>query len=217
MIGLNGISHFAGANLSGGLIFNDLNLRVTPPERVGILARPGSGKTTLARILAGVLRPDFGTCVGNSTLSWPLTYAPELTPLANVQNIAAAQFLNADDIVGRTETFLGDALDRRNSTKNLTPAQKLRVHVAMTLAMPFDCFLADEWPAISDMTLADRLGARLTNDRLILLTRHAHLIKRYCTRALVLDQGRLIACDHIGQAADILQLCNESERADAVS
>lgn len=223
MIGLNSISHFAGAKPSRQLVFNDLNLRVTPPERVGILARPGSGKTTLARILSGAIQPDFGTRVGNSSLSWPLNYAallhPDMTPLANVQNLAAAKFLDANTIVGRTESYLSETLESRTIAKNLPPAKKLCVHLAMTLAMPFDCLLADEWPTIPNTYLAERLAARLLNDPvrpgLILLTRHAHLIERYCTRALVLDQGRLIACDYTAQATDILDLCKKRELMDA--
>lgn len=37
-----------------------VNLRITPGERIGVLGRGGSGKTTLARVLAGIVVPDRG-------------------------------------------------------------------------------------------------------------------------------------------------------------
>lgn len=48
------------AAFDGRVIFRDLNLSVTPGERVQIAAPSGAGKTTLGRILAGYAQPQAG-------------------------------------------------------------------------------------------------------------------------------------------------------------
>ena len=45
----------------GGLaILNDLNLRVQPKERIGLLGRNGAGKSTLMKLIAGEIHADSG-------------------------------------------------------------------------------------------------------------------------------------------------------------
>lgn len=41
-------------------VLRGLSLELAPGERVGVVGAPGSGRTTLLLILAGVLRPDAG-------------------------------------------------------------------------------------------------------------------------------------------------------------
>jgi len=41
-------------------VINDISLDIKPGERVGILGRIGSGKTTILRLLAGLYKPDQG-------------------------------------------------------------------------------------------------------------------------------------------------------------
>lgn len=219
MIGINGISHFERGSRRQKLLFCDLNLRVEAHERIGILGLPGSGKTTLARVLTGAVTPDFGSVVRQSNLSWPLNYAallhPELPPFANVWNVAQAHFLDRDVVVAKTETMLGHALNKEQPVGRMTPAQKLYLQVALTLALPFDVILADELPTLTDAGFRDRVTAHLTNGAtapgLIMLTRHAHLIAKHCTRAFVLFQGQLTPCVQVDQAADILVLLEERE------
>lgn len=54
----------AAVNLSksfgGQVILSDVNVAVKPGQRVGLIGRNGTGKTTLLRILAGQFQPDRG-------------------------------------------------------------------------------------------------------------------------------------------------------------
>jgi ATP-binding cassette subfamily F protein uup len=47
-------------NLGGRALFRDLDLKLSPGMRVGLVGPNGSGKTTLLRIIAGELEPDAG-------------------------------------------------------------------------------------------------------------------------------------------------------------
>jgi ATPase subunit of ABC transporter with duplicated ATPase domains len=54
------VSGLAYAHPGGDLLFSDVSFRVSPGQHVGLVGRNGVGKSTLLRILAGVLTPDEG-------------------------------------------------------------------------------------------------------------------------------------------------------------
>ena len=56
MIQLSG----AGKRFGPKLLFEDLNWRITPKDRVGLVGANGSGKTTLLKVLAGIESLDYG-------------------------------------------------------------------------------------------------------------------------------------------------------------
>jgi ATPase subunit of ABC transporter with duplicated ATPase domains len=54
------VSGLAYAHPGGDLLFSDVSFRVSPGQHVGLVGRNGVGKSTLLKILAGVLTPDEG-------------------------------------------------------------------------------------------------------------------------------------------------------------
>jgi ATPase subunit of ABC transporter with duplicated ATPase domains len=61
------VSGLAYAHPGGDLLFSDVSFRVSPGQHMGLVGRNGVGKSTLLRILAGVLTPDEGEyAVGGS-------------------------------------------------------------------------------------------------------------------------------------------------------
>ncbi len=54
------VSGLAYAHPGGDLLFTDVSFRVSPGQHVGLVGRNGVGKSTLLRVLAGVLTPDEG-------------------------------------------------------------------------------------------------------------------------------------------------------------
>jgi ATPase subunit of ABC transporter with duplicated ATPase domains len=53
-------SHLAYAHPGGEVLFSDVSFRVSPGEHVGLVGANGVGKSTLFKVLAGVLAPDEG-------------------------------------------------------------------------------------------------------------------------------------------------------------
>jgi ATPase subunit of ABC transporter with duplicated ATPase domains len=54
------VSHLAYAHPGGELLFSEVSFRVSPGDHVGVVGANGVGKSTLFKIIAGVLSPDEG-------------------------------------------------------------------------------------------------------------------------------------------------------------
>src|SRR5579859_4550009 len=73
-------------------LFRDLSFTLAPSERLAILGRNGQGKSTLIKILGGVLAPTAGDVRWTMTASWPLgfggAFQGALTGVDNIRFLA---------------------------------------------------------------------------------------------------------------------------------
>jgi ATP-binding cassette subfamily F protein 3 len=131
----------------GELLFDEASFSVQKGERLGLLGRNGSGKTTIFRLITGQEEPDKGTisCVKGyriGILSQHIVFH-EKTILAE-----ASLGLKDKDCVYKVESILfglgftdGD-MDR--NPNELSGGYQLRLHLAKVLVEEPDCLLLDE-------------------------------------------------------------------------
>jgi ATPase subunit of ABC transporter with duplicated ATPase domains len=67
------VSRLAYAHPGGELLFSDVSFRISPGDSVGLVGSNGVGKSTLLRVLAGVLTPDEGEV----SVGGIVTYMPQ--------------------------------------------------------------------------------------------------------------------------------------------
>lgn len=152
----------------GRLLFENLDLHVGPGEVIGITGNNGEGKTSLMRILAGLMRPDRGTVLldGDPIFARPrretaraLGYLPqfELTPFP----ITAWQMV----LMGRYPHMIGRRLIengedredaevamrtvgvyhlRKSTFMHLSGGERMRVRIARLIAQHPQAMLLDE-------------------------------------------------------------------------
>lgn len=217
MIALVEVAKAYGSGRGAHVILDGANLRIDPRERVGILAPSGSGKTTIARLLAGIEAPDRGAVLRRMSLSWPLGFSsafhPALSPAENVALVADLHHLDPEDLVLRAEAFAELGAGYRRPLGALSPGQRNQLGMAVSLSVDFDMYLADEFSAVGNTAFQDKieaaLEARMTRAGLVLLTRHAHTIRRLATRFVALAGARFIECRSADEAADVLKLAEE--------
>src|ERR1700741_1302469 len=74
------------------VLFEKLNFHLGRRGRLAVLGRNGQGKSTLIKILGGVLQPTSGVVVWNMSASWPLGFAGVfqggMTGLDNIKFLA---------------------------------------------------------------------------------------------------------------------------------
>lgn len=75
MITLTEVSKSYPTRLGPVTVLDRINLQVARGEKLGILGRNGSGKSTVIRLISGAEQPDSGTVKRSMTVSWPIAFA----------------------------------------------------------------------------------------------------------------------------------------------
>jgi len=122
----------------GRPVLNDLSLSITGPERVAVVGRNGTGKTTLLKLISGELHPWRGTVQVVSRLAMFDQQVSLLRPSDSV--LANCQRINPDADVNTCRAALARFLFRGDTAMQivgqLSGGQLLRAGLACVLAGP---------------------------------------------------------------------------------
>ncbi|HEY5348086.1 MAG TPA: ATP-binding cassette domain-containing protein [Candidatus Lustribacter sp.] len=140
----------------GPLVLDGITLAVAPSERVALIGRSGCGKSTLLQIIAGLIRPLFGSvCIDGVPVEkpspkWNLMFQrPLLFPWLTVaENVGLGlRFAGSRTIAGRVVELLQlvdlEGFGERRVTE-LSGGEQQRVALARSLATNPDVLLLDE-------------------------------------------------------------------------
>jgi ABC-type polysaccharide/polyol phosphate transport system ATPase subunit len=190
----------------------DVNQEIAQGETIGLLGHNGSGKSTLLKCIAGILQPTTGQIRTAGRLAALLELGAGFHPdLSGRENV----FLNAsllglhrrevetkfDEIVGFAE--LEHAIDQQ--VKYYSSGMYVRLGFAVAVNMDPDILLVDEVLAVGDELFQrkclDRVRQFQREGRTIIVVSHsADMVRQVCDRALVLDQGEMVAVGTPGEA-----------------
>lgn len=215
MIALQDVSIFKPGLFNRAEILVDANASFKLGERVGILAAPGSGKSTIARLLAGIERPDRGHVLTEGRVSWPIGFAgflhPNLTVRDNLSIFARVNGLETEAVIAYCEELcrVEDLVEKM--MQDLTPTQRLLLAYACALSVPGPAmWIADEVISAGqpqDRTRCDQmLAERLETGGLIFLSRNVRQLKQRTDRHFVLINHHLMPCDDLDVANEALEL-----------
>ena len=180
-------------------VLHDINFSLQKGEKVGILGRNGAGKSTLIRLIGGVESPDSGRIIRNMRVSWPLAFSGalqgNLTGMDNLRFIC--RIYNVD--IAKVKEFIEDFADLglyiNEPVKTYSSGMKARLKFALSFAAEFDCYLIDEVIAVGDARLRERCKYELFEKRkdrsLILVSHSERLVKQYCDKGMILQEGHL--------------------------
>src|SRR5688572_3482787 len=151
------------------VVLYNASLVVGTDEKVALLIRPGHGKSTIMRMLAGIDLPDSGTVLRDEG-GWPLGYAGgfhnEMTGDSNIRNLALLADVDPVELsafcfeFSELAEFYHQPLSRYSST------MKARLALSASLGLPARTYLADDKLAAGDerfrakcmSALADKLA-----------------------------------------------------------
>ena len=199
MIELINLSKWYSLRQGKHIVLDNINLRVEPGEKVGVLGRNGEGKSTLIRILSGADRPNTGQIRREMKLSWPLAFSGgfqgSLTGLDNLKFICRVYGVDFQDKIDQVQAFAELGKFLYEPTKTYSQGMRARLAFAISLIVDFDCFLIDEVTAVGDASFRSKCDYELferRRDRAFIFVSHdVEKITKYCERAFVINGGKL--------------------------
>lgn len=208
MIRLEGINKTYPTRGGPVQVLRDVDLSVDSGERVGILGRNGAGKSTLIRLISGAERPTSGHVVRDMSVSWPLAFGGafqgSLTGFDNLRFICRIYGVDPADKIAFVEEFSELGIYLREPVKAYSSGMRARLAFAISMVIEFDCFLIDEIIAVGDARFHEKCNRELFVKRadraLIIVSHDPGYIREHCTRAAVLNGGRLSHFDGIDEA-----------------
>ena len=185
-------------------VLDHINLQIAPGEKVGILGRNGTGKSTLIRIIGGAERPTSGTVTRSMTVSWPLAFGGafqgSLTGVDNLRFICRVYGTSTEDKIPFVQEFTELGKYLREPVKTYSSGMRARLAFAISMAIEFDCFLIDEVMAVGDSRFHEKCHHELfvkRRDRAMIIVSHMpDQIRDHCDTIFVLDHGRIEKFDH---------------------
>ncbi len=192
----------------------DISFEVERGETVGVIGRNGSGKSTLLQIVAGILNPTSGEVQvegrANALLELGAGFNPEFTGRENVFMNGAILGLTHADIESRMDGIasfagIGQFLDQ--PVKLYSSGMYVRLGFAVATSFDPDVLIVDEALAVGDIRFQHKCMARIetmvnTGMAVLLVSHDPATVKRFCRRALWLDQGQAMYFGEAGVAVE---------------
>lgn len=219
------LKEFAVKLVKGKLFYNefialdDVSFSIDKGDVFGLIGFNGAGKSTMLKILAGVLKPSQGKVTVRGNIA-PLIevgagFDPELTAKENI-------FLNGA-ILGHSHAFLEEHFDAildfaelrdfvNVPVKNFSSGMYARLGFAIATEIQPDILIVDEVLSVGDYRFQEKCESRIqqmiANGTTVILVSHDNgMIKRLCNKVLWLDHG------HLKKVGSAEKVCHEYEYA----
>ena len=180
---------------SGKPLIRNFNLTAVAHDRVCVIGKNGKGKTTLLKLLAGVLTPQHGTFRYNPNVTTGFFEQTNVKTLVDTRTIEE-EILYANPQVDRQAArnicgammFSGDEALKKISV--LSGGEKSRVMLGKLLVTPVNLLLLDEPTNHLDMEACDALLAAIDNfDGAAIMVTHNEMFLHALARRLIVFQG----------------------------
>ncbi len=183
-------------------------------EAIGVVGRNGQGKSTLLKLVAGVLLPDEGNVDVRGGVA-PLIeitggFVGDLTVRENVRLTAGLHGMSKAEVTRRFDDIISfaeiaDFVDM--PYKHLSNGMKVRLAFSVVSQLDEPILLVDEVLAVGDKAFREkcyrRIDELLEEGRTLFFVSHNEKdLRRFCTRGLYLDKGALKLDASISEVLD---------------
>ncbi len=185
-------------------VLKDVSFEINQGEFFGIVGRNGSGKSTLLKLLAGIYVPDKGSIQINGSLTpfieLGVGFNPELTGRENVFLNGALLGFSKPEMEAMYQSIVDFAeLDRfmDQKLKNYSSGMQVRLAFSIAIRAESDILVLDEVLAVGDsafQTKCFNYFEKLKKEKktIILVTHDMGSVKRFCSKAVYIENGEMV-------------------------
>ena len=204
---------------------SDISFDVKKGETVGIIGTNGSGKSTILKIITGVLSPTTGTAEVSGNISALLElgagFNSEYTGLENIYMNGTMMGFSRQEMERRMDDILrfadiGDFVNQ--PVKTYSSGMFVRLAFALAINVDPEILIVDEALSVGDVFFQAkcyrRMEEMMKNGTTILMVSHdMGSIIKYCDRVVLLNRGTFVAQGEAGKMVDLYKkiLANQTD------
>ena len=196
-------------------ILDKFSYRIARGDRIGILGKNGSGKTTFLKMLIGVLEPDQGRVKRRKELEFSYfdQKRSDLDPEHSLRKVLSPSGGDYIDVMGKQrhvcgylKDFMFDPSRAHDKVSQLSGGQKNRLMLAKILANPKSCLILDEPTNDLDMDTLDMLQEILIQYKgtLIVVSHDRDFLDQTVTKILAFE-GNGVVQSCVGGYSDYIE------------
>ncbi len=182
---------------------SNASLTLKKGEALGIIGRNGDGKSTLLKIIAGVLTPTRGSVNTKGRIAAILEVTSglkaELTGMENIRLNLKINGYKGNEIRKRTEKVIEFAeLNNfiNQPVKTYSSGMKSRLGFGIVTSIEPDILLLDEVLAVGDFVFQQKCLSKIKSMRksmsVVFVSHSMNSVRLFCDRALVLNKGSIV-------------------------
>lgn len=204
----------------------DVSFTVEPSSTFALVGANGSGKSTMLKVIAGMMKATRGSVRVNGRLSLLSflggSFHGDLTGRENVFLEGALLGLSRRELRVKLDAIFAFAeLERFIDVpvKFYSAGMALRLGFAIAAHLEPEVLLIDEAFAVGDTAFRDRclgrmLAFKAAGTTMVLVSHERYLVEQLCDTALLLDHGRVVALGRPDEAFSAYERIIEAEEAD---
>ena len=196
----------------------NVTFEVPHGQSLGVIGPNGAGKSTLLQVLAGIIVPSEGSVEVNGHVSSLLTlgvgFDQDLSGVDNIRLAGAFMGMDHKTVESRLPQMieyaeLGQFIDA--PLKTYSSGMRARLGFAIATSVEPDILLLDEVLSTGDAQFREKSKARvqellLEAKAIVLVTHDMNWVVEYCNRAILIEQGKVVAD---GEPAEVVAVHQE--------
>lgn len=201
-------------------VLRDIDFEVEKGDFFGIVGRNGSGKSTLLKIISQIYVPEQGNVMVNgklvSFIELGVGFNPELTGRENVYLNGAMLGFSTEEIDAMYDEIvdfaeLSEFMNQK--LKNYSSGMQVRLAFSVAIKARGDVLVLDEVLAVGDEAFQRKcndyfLERKASGQTTILVTHDMNAVKKYCTKAILIDDGLIKISGDVDEVANQYSLDN---------
>ena len=202
----------------------DVSFTINKGDTLGVIGRNGAGKSSLLRVIAGIMLPDRGSIerapgTRCATLSFGAGFEPRLTGRQNIVLSGLQLGMNRRHLLEREQQIIeladiGEFIDQ--PVRIYSNGMRARLGFAIAFFIETDILLIDEALATGDEAFRKKatglIKEKIHSDQTVVIVSHSmSIVEKTCSRVIQIEDG--VSLPELGVAETITRYRDTMLRA----